>query len=330
MINRRSLTRALMATPALSALPSFIPTASAATAWKPERPIRFVVGFAAGGSTDTSARLIANAIGTPLGQPIVVENRVGAAGNLGSENVARSAPDGYSFVVASIGTHATNQFLYPDMPFHVVRDFTPVSLVLVSGTVLVIRSGLDFKSVADLIAYAKQNPGKLNLGTGGSGSSQHFAGALFENRAGVTFTHIPYRGGAPAMADLVAGRVDVIFSPLAEAMGFIRSGKIHPLGTSRLERTPATPELPAIAETVPGYEFNSWIGLFGPAKLPEPIVTRMSDEIAKAVATPETRQRMEELGYIPAGGDAKAMAEVQARDVKLMEELARLTGLYKG
>lgn len=319
-----------MATPILPALPAFTRTASAASGWKPERPVRFVVGFAAGGSTDTSARLIANGIAGPLGQPVVVENRVGAAGNLGSENVARSAPDGYSFVVASVGTHATNQFLYPDMPFHVVRDFTPVSLVLISGTVLVVRPTLEVRSVTDLIAYAKQNPGKLNLGTGGSGSSQHFAGALFENRAGVTFTHIPYRGGAPAMADLVASRVDVIFSPLAEAMGFIRSGQIRALGTSRLERMPATPNLPAIAETVPGYEFNSWIGLFGPAKLPAPIVERMSAEVAKVVRTDATRKRMEELGYIPVGGTAQDMAEAQRRDVAAMEELARLTGLYSG
>jgi len=328
-MNRRSLARILTATPILSTLPSFVRPA-AADGWRPERPVRFVVGFAAGGSTDTTARLVANAIAAPLGQPVVVENRVGAGGNVGSENVARSAPDGYSYVVASVGTHATNQFLYPDMPFHVVRDFTPVSLILVSGTVLVVRPTLEARSVTELIALAKKNPGKLNLGTGGSGSSQHFAGALFENRAGVSFTHIPYRGGAPAMADLVAGRVDVIFSPLAEAMGFIRSGQIRALGTSRLERMPATPDLPAIAETVPGYEFNSWIGVFGPAGLPAPIVDRISAEIAKAVRTEDTRKRMQELGYIPVGGGAQEMADVQKKDLALMEELARLTGLYSG
>jgi tripartite-type tricarboxylate transporter receptor subunit TctC len=322
-MDRRALLRALGAMPLLSTLPA---AAQTAPAWRPDRPIRFVVGFAAGGSTDTSARLVANAIGGPLGQPVVVENRVGGAGNIGSEHVARSAPDGLTYVVASVGTHATNQFLYRSLPFHVVNDFTPVSLVLVSGAVAVVRPSLPVRSVAELIAHARANPGKINLGTSGVGGTQHFAAALFEQKAGVQFTHIPYRGGAPAMADLVAGRLDLVFSPLAETMSFIQSGQVRPLGVTRLERMPGLPEIPPIAETVPGYEFNSWIGVFGPARLPAGIVRTMSDIIAAAVRTPEVNARMTELGYLPMGGGAEQMAELQRRDVALMEELVRLTG----
>ncbi|BDG73279.1 Bug family tripartite tricarboxylate transporter substrate binding protein [Roseomonas fluvialis] len=321
-MDRRSLLRALGAAPLVPALPA----RAQAPAWRPDRPIRFVVGFAAGGSTDTSARIVANAISPRLGQPVVVENRVGAAGNIGSEHVARSAPDGHTFVVASVGTHATNQFLYRALPFHVARDFSPVSLVLVSAAVIVVKPSLPVNSVAELVAYARANPGRLNIGTSGVGGTQHFAAALFEQRAGVQFTHVPYRGGAPAMQDLVGGRLDLVFSPLAETMSFIQSGQVRALGVTRTERMPALPDIPAIADTVPGYAFNSWIGIFGPARLPAPIVNAMSQAIAEGVRQPDVNRRMTELGYLPVGGDAEAMADLQRRDLALMEELVRLTG----
>jgi tripartite-type tricarboxylate transporter receptor subunit TctC len=322
-MNRRGLLRALGTMPLLPALPAL---AQPTVAWRPDRPVRFVVGFAAGGSTDTSGRLVANAISGSLGQPVVVENRVGAAGNIGSEFVARSAPDGLTYVVASVGTHATNQFLYKNLPFHVANDFTPVSLVLVSAAVAVVNPALPVRSVADLIAHAKANPGKLNIGTSGVGGTQHFAAALFEQKAGVEFTHIPYRGGAPAMADLVAGRLDLVFSPLAESMSFIQSGQVRALGVSRTERMPALPDVPPIADTVPGYAFNSWIGIFGPARLPVPVVRTMAEAIAAGVRTPEVNQRMTALGYLPVGGGPEQMADLQRRDLATMEELVRLTG----
>lgn len=321
-MNRRSLLRAISAAPLLP----MSTVAQNAPAWRPDRPIRFIVGFAAGGSTDTTARIVANAIGGTLGQPVVVENRVGGAGNIGSEHVARSAPDGHTYVVASVGTHATNQFLYRNLPFHVVRDFTPVSLILVSGAVAVVRPSLPIRSIPELIAHARANPGGLNLGTSGVGGTQHFAAALFEQKTGVRFTHVPYRGGAPAMADLVAGRLDLIFSPLAETMSFIQSGQVRPLGVTRAQRMPALPDIPPIADAVPGYEFNSWIGIFGPANLPAPIIRTMSEGIAAAVRSPEVNQRMVSLGYLPLGGSAEDMASLQHRDVALMQELVRLTG----
>ncbi|MBS7812829.1 Bug family tripartite tricarboxylate transporter substrate binding protein [Roseococcus pinisoli] len=319
-MKRRDLARGLVAAPLLSTM------ATAQTTWNPDRPVRFVVGFAAGGSTDTSGRVVAEAISGALGQPVVVENRVGASGNIGSEFVARSAPDGQTFIVASVGTHATNQFLFRNMGFHVIRDFTPVSLVVISGALMAIHPSVPAQNLAEFIAYAKANPGKLNMGTSGPGSTQHFAGALFEQKAGVQFTHVPYRGGAPAMSDLIAGRLDVIFAPLPEVLPFVQSGQVRPLGVTRPERMPAVPNLPAIAETVPGYDFSGWIGIFGPAGLPQPIVQRVSAAIAEAVRKPQTQARLEQLGYIPVGGTAEALAERQRVDYALMEELVRVTG----
>ncbi len=322
-MNRRSLLRAIGAAPLV---PASSVLAQGAATWRPDRPVRFVVGFAAGGSTDTSARLVADAISGPLGQPVVVENRTGAAGNIGSEFVARSAPDGLTYVVASVGTHATNQFLYKHLPFNVVDDFTPVSLVLASAAVAVVKPSLPVRNVAELVAHARANPGKLDIGTSGVGGTQHFAAALFEQKAGVSFTHIPYRGGAPAMADLVAGRLDLIFSPLAEAMSFIQSGQVRALGVTRTQRMPALPDVPPIAETVPGYEFNSWIGIFGPARLPPNVVAGMSGLISAGVRKPEVSRRMASLGYLPVGGGPEEMARTQRRDLATMQELVRITG----
>jgi tripartite-type tricarboxylate transporter receptor subunit TctC len=215
------------------------------------------------------------------------------------------------------------------MGFHVVRDFAPVSLVLLSGCVVVVHPSLPIQNVSELISYARANPGRLNLGTSGPGGSQHFAAALFEQKASVRFTHIPYRGGAPAMLDLVAGRLDIIFSPMAEAMPFVHSQQVRPIGVSRLQRVPSLPTIPTVAETVPGYEFNSWIGIFAPAGTPANIIQAMSKAIADAVRVPDVRQRLEDLGYLPVGGSSEEMADLQRRDVALMEELARLTGLVE-
>jgi tripartite-type tricarboxylate transporter receptor subunit TctC len=321
-MQRRGLLRALGAAPLFPALPALSQTAP----WRPDRPVRFIVGFAAGGSTDMSGRLVANSISGPLGQPVLIENRVGGAGNVASEHVARSAPDGLTYVVGSIGTHTTNQFLYRNLPFHVVNDFTPVSLVLISASVIVVNPALPVRSVAELVAHARANPGKLNVGTSGVGASQHFAAAVFEQKAGVRFTYVPYRGGAPAMTALISGQLDLVFSPLSETMSYIQSGQVRPLGVSRTERMPALPDVPPIADTVPGYDYNSWIGIFGPARLPAPIVSAMSELIAAGVRTPEVNRRMTELGYLPVGGGAEAMAELQRRDLAAMEELVRLTG----
>ncbi len=311
----------------ISALP-LLPAAAAAqgASWTPDKPIRMYVGFAAGGSTDTTARIVGQAISPGLGQQVVIENRTGAGGNVASEAVARAAPDGYSLVMASMGTHAANQALYKDLPFHVVRDFSAVSLVCLSYALLVVHPSVPVKTVAELIAYAKANPGKLNAGTGGGGSSQHFAAAVFEHVAGVQLTMVHYRGGAPATADLVSGRVDLIFAPTVEALEQVRAGKLRAIATSRPKPLDVLPEVPTMTATLPTFEFRSWLGVFAPAQTPAPIVNRISREIAAAVKRPEVRQKLEELGYEPVGSTAEEFAAFQAAEVPKMAEIVRISG----
>ncbi|RYJ00433.1 MAG: tripartite tricarboxylate transporter substrate binding protein, partial [Acetobacteraceae bacterium] len=292
--------------PALAALPLAARSHDArAQQWSPDRPIRLFVGFAAGGSTDTTARIVAQAITPALGQSVLVENRTGAGGNIASEAAARATPDGYTLVMGSMGTHAVNQALFPNLPFHVARDFAPVSLVVLSPVLLVVHPSVPARSVAALIALAKARPGGLNCGTGGAGTSQHFAAVLFEQQAGVRFTQVAFRGGAPAMAELVAGRIDLIFSPVIEALQQVRAGQVRALGVSRREPSPQLPETPTIGRDLPGYAFGSWLGVFAPAGTPAPVVNRLSAEIAAAMAQPETREKMIQLGYEPVGSTAE-------------------------
>jgi tripartite-type tricarboxylate transporter receptor subunit TctC len=316
-MKRRSLTLSLAGLPL---------AARAQPAWSPDRPLRLVVGFAPGGSTDTTARIVAQAITAGLGQSVLVENRTGAAGNLANEQVARSAPDGHTLVMGSMGTHATNAALYRNLAFDVVRDFVPVSLVALSACLLVVRSALPAASVHDLVARARAEPGRLNCGIAGAGSSQHFAAALFEHQAGVRFTQVAYRGGAPAMADLVSGRLDLMFTPVVEAIEQVRAGQVRALGITRSSRSPQLPDIPAVAEQLPGYSFNSWLGVFAPAGTPAPAVLRLSDEIGRALRTPEVRGRLEQLGYEVVGSTPEQFAAFQRAELPRVTELVRLSG----
>lgn len=312
--------------PMLAAVPLLPGLARAQAAWAPDRPVRFVVGFAPGGSTDTTARVVAQGISAGLGQQVVVENRTGAAGNIATEFVARSAPDGHTLIVASMGSHATNAALYRNLPFDPVRDFAPVTLVALSAALLVVRKELPVGSVAELIARARANPGALNCGTAGAGSSQHFAAALFEHRAGIRFTQVAYRGGAPAMADLVSGRLDLMFTPVVEAMQQVRDGQVKALGITSTRRSPALPEAAPIGEALPGYEFNSWLGLFVPAATPRPAIERLSREVAAALRSPATRDRLEQLGYQPVGSTPEEFASFFAAEMPRVAELVRISG----
>jgi tripartite-type tricarboxylate transporter receptor subunit TctC len=311
--------------PALAGLP-LLPAAARAQSWQPDRPIRLLVGFAAGGSTDTAARILAQAISPGLGQQVVVENRTGAGGNVATEAVARAAPDGYTLVMASMGTHAVNQALYRNLPFHVARDFAPVSLMVYSTSVVVVHPSVPIRSIAELIAAAKAKPGGLNVGTGGSGSSQHFSAAQFEHEAGVKFTLVHYRGGAPANADLVSGRVDVVFSPIIEAIQQIRGGQMRAIGVSSPQRSALMPDVPAIAETVPGFVFRSWLGVLAPAGTPAAAVARISAEIQAVMKRPEMQERVAQLGYEAVGSTAEEFATFQQAEIARTAELVRISG----
>ncbi len=319
MLTRRALA------PLLAAFPSAL-AAQSARPWNPDRPVRMLVGFTAGGSTDTTARVVAQAITPGMGQQVLVENRTGASGNIASEHVARSAPDGHTLVMASMGTHATNAALFRNMTFDVVRDFAAVSLVAMSSNLIALHPSQPFRRVSELITYARANPGKLNCGIAGAGSSQHFAAAMFEHAAGVRFTQISFRGGAPAMAELASGRIDLVFSPVVEAVELVRGGQVRALAITRPQRAALMPDLPTVAEDLPGYTFSSWLGVFAPAGTPAPVIERFSREIAAAMRRPDVRTRMEQLGFEAVGSTPEEFAAFQRAELPRVAEMVRISG----
>jgi tripartite-type tricarboxylate transporter receptor subunit TctC len=281
-----------------------------AQAW-PARPIRFVVPYPPGGPLDQVARALAEQLRAPLGQPLTVENRPGAGGNIGADLVAKAAPDGYAIVMGAVATHAINPYLYAKMPYDANRDFAPVTRIAIVPNVLVLNPAtaekLGIRSVGDLIAYARRNPGKLNYASGGNGSAGHLAGELLEAQAGVSMVHIPYGGAAPAQLGLLAGQTDLMFDNLASATPQIRAGKLKAFAVTTAQRSSFFPELPTIAEGgLKDFDISTWFGVFAPAGTPAPIVERLNAEFTKALASPEIRERLAKMGAEPAPLDPEA------------------------
>jgi len=274
--------------------------AHAQTAW-PTKPIRMLVGFAAGGSTDVSARLIAQALSERLGQPVIVENRAGAGGNIVAEAAAKADPDGYTLLMSTSTTFATNPNLYKTLPFNVQTDFAPIALTAFIPNLLVVHPSVPANNLAEFVAYQKANPGKLNYGSAGNGSSQHIAGELFNSLSGGRMMHIAYRGGALAVNDLLGGQLQVIFAPLVEVLQLVRSDKVRALGITTTKRSPLLPDVPPIAETLPGYEIALWNGLVAPAKTPPEIIDRINKATIDALRSPELKAKLAEQGSEPAG-----------------------------
>ncbi len=324
MQRRRLILTATGTAAAAAAAP--LAAARAQAEWSPNRPVRIVVPFAAGGSTDVTARLVGEALAERLGQPVVIDNRPGAAGNIASEHVARSAPDGYTLIMATTTTHATNPALYRNLPFDVRRDFTAVSLVAFTPNLLVVHPSVRANSVAELVALAKAEPGRLNYGSAGPGSSQHLSAALFAQRAGIEMTHVPYRGGAPAAADLVAGRIQLVFNAVIEVLPQVRAGQLRALGVTTRNRATQLPDVPAIGETIPGFELAVWVGLFAPSGTPAPAVARISREVQALLRTPRLKDRIVELGSEPVGTSAEEFAAFHAAELPKIAELVRLSG----
>jgi len=269
----------------------------------PNHPVRIVVPFPAGGTTDILARATAQKLTETLGQPFVVENRPGAAGNIGAEIVAKSPPDGYTMLMGTVGTHAINASLYEKMPYDHVKDFVPVVLVAGVPNVLVVHPSVPAKSVQELIAYAKANPGKLNFASSGSGTSIHLSGELFKTMTGVSMQHVPYKGSAPALADLTGGQVQLMFDNLPSALPLIKAGKLRALAVTSLARASALPDVPTVAESgLPGFEASSWFGLLAPAGTPKDVITKVNAEVAKWLATPEAKEKLAAHGAIVASG----------------------------
>jgi tripartite-type tricarboxylate transporter receptor subunit TctC len=268
----------------------------------PTRPIHFVVPYPAGGPLDTVARLLGQKVSESLKQPVVVENKPGAGGNIGAEFVAKSPPDGYTLLMGAVATHAINPTLYAHIPYDAVRDFVPVTQVASTPNVLVVNPSLPVSNVRELIRYAKAHPGELNFGSGSTGSAGHLAGELFNAMAGVKMVHVPYKGAGPAMQDLIAGRVQLMFDNFASASAQIQAGRVKALAVTTAKRSELASELPTIAESgLPGFDINTWFGVFAPAGTPPAIVERLHDEFVRALKDTGVRETMIKLGAEPVG-----------------------------
>jgi tripartite-type tricarboxylate transporter receptor subunit TctC len=276
----------------------------------PAKPVRFVVPFPAGGTTDIIARLLGERLSQKFGQQFVIENKAGAAGNIGAEAVAKADPDGHTILMGTIGIYSINQHLYPKLGFDAVKDFAPVSLVAKVANVLIVNPGVPAKTVQELVAYAKANPGKLNSGSPGSGSSGHLSIELFKMLTGADIAHVPYRGSAPMLTDLLGGQVQMSIDNLPSALPHIREGRLRALGVTTAQRWPATPDILTVAEQgVAGFEATAWFAVSAPAKTPDAIVQRLSTEIDRIIKVPEMAAKMREQGAEPVGGAPSVLAE---------------------
>ena len=273
----------------------------------PTKPIRLLVGYSPGGPNDTQARLVGQRLAANLGQPVVVDNRAGADGIIAADAVARATPDGYTLILVSAG-HAISHNFHRSMPFDPIRDFQPIIQLSTSPFVLVTHPSLKAQSVAELIALARAQPGRLIYGSAGSGSSLHLAAALFNVMAGTSMVHVPYKGGAPATTDLLAGQVQLMFNNVVSSLPHVRSGKLRALGVTSAARSAVFPDTPAIGETLAGYEVSAWYGILGPAKMPAPLVRQLNGEIANVLALPDIRTKMSALGLDVVGGSPERLA----------------------
>jgi tripartite-type tricarboxylate transporter receptor subunit TctC len=318
MLNRRFVTAGLLAA---AALPS--------ATWAQARPIRIVVPFAAGGPIDVTARLLADAVKDSLGT-VIVENRPGAGGNIGVSQVAKAAPDGLTLGIATTASHGINPWLFKELPYDPAKDFAPITQMLRVPNVLVMNAEaakrLNIQSVRDLIAYAKANPAKLNYGSGGNGSAGHLAGELFKNRAGIFALHIPYNGANPAQLGLLSGQVDFNFDNLAAAAPNIRSGKLKALAVTSTQRTPLMSDVPTVADTLPGFEIDTWWGLVAPAGTPAEVVNKLNAAFTAALNSAEVKQKFAGLMAEPAPSTPAQFATFMQRERAQYEKVVKISG----
>jgi tripartite-type tricarboxylate transporter receptor subunit TctC len=295
----------------------------------PTKPVRLVVPFPAGGTTDILARAVAQKLSEAWGQQVIVDNRPGAGGNIGSDLVAKSKPDGYTLLMGTVGTHAINPSLYKNMPYDHVKDFAPVILVAGVPNVLVVNASLPVHSVPELIAYAKANPGKLNFASSGNGTSIHLSGELFKAMTGVEMTHVPYKGSAPALTDLIGGQVQLMFDNLPSSLPFIKAGKLRALAVTSGARAAALPDLPTLAESgLPGFEASSWFGVLAPAGTPRDIVAKLNGAIAGWLASPEAKEKLLAQGAVAAGGTPDDFARHIAAETSKWAKVVKASGAH--
>ncbi len=293
----------------------------------PDKPIRLVVPYAPGAAADQLARALGERLAQALGQTVVVDNRAGAGGTLGADNVAKAPADGYSLVLGTDASHATNVFLSRRFPYDPVKSFTPIVSAAVNHIVLVVHPSLPVKTVTELIAYAKANPKKLSFGSSGPGSAHHLAGELLNEKAGIDMVHVPYKGGGPAMTDLIGNNLQVLFASMATARAHIESGKVRPIAVVEAKRFQGLPSLPTIGDTVPGYAIESWFALFGPAGLPPAMTARLNAEINKVLSQPALRESLEKAGMSATGGKPDDLAALLKSELAQREKLVKAAGI---
>jgi tripartite-type tricarboxylate transporter receptor subunit TctC len=294
----------------------------------PSRPITYVVPFAAGGTTDILARAIGNKLGPALGTSVVVENKPGAGGNIGSDFVAKAAPDGYTILGGTISSHAINVSLYPNMPYDPIKSFTPVTLIGTLPNVLVVNADSPYQTLQEVISAAKAKSETLTFGSSGNGTSQHLSGELFQSMTGSKMLHIPYKGSAPAMQALLGRQVNLVFENILSAVPLIQSGKLRPLAVTSGTRASSLPDVPTLSEAgLPGYEIVSWQAVFAPAGTPQPVVQRLSTEIGKIINEPEVKARLAGLGVEPSGAGPAELGALQRSEVAKWAKLVKAANI---
>ena len=292
----------------------------------PDKPIKIVVTFTTGGAPDILARLIGERLTAAWGQPVIVDNKPGAGGNLGADFVAKAPPDGYTIVVGTVGTHSINGALYSKMPYDMVKDFTPITLLATTPNMLVINNDVPAKNLKDFIALGKKE-GKMTFASSGAGTSIHVSGELFKTMTGIDMVHIPYKGRATAIPDLLGGRVTMMFDNMPSSLALVREGKLRALGVTSSMRSPAAPDIPTIAESgLPGFDAVSWFALFAPANTPKPIIDKLQTEVRKILKTPDIRKRLADNGLDPVGGTPEELAAYQKSEIGKWAKVVKDSG----
>jgi tripartite-type tricarboxylate transporter receptor subunit TctC len=307
----------------LSALTATTATSALAQGF-PSKPIRMVVTFPAGGAPDILSRLFADK--AQIGQPVVVDNVPGAGGNIGADRVAKAAPDGHTLVMGTVGTHSINGALYTKMPYDMVKDFTPVAHVASAPNLLVVNNDLPVKTVAELITYLKANPNKLSFGSPGIGSSVHVSGELFKSLTGTTMQHVPYKGRQFAIPDLVGGQIQLMFDNMPSALPMAKEGKIRAVAQTTAKRSAAAPDVPTVAETVPGFEATTWFAVFAPAGTPKDVVAKINAEMQRVFKLPDVVEKMKALGLEPWISTPEELAKYQATEMVKWAKVVKDSG----
>ena len=319
------MTRCLLTLAAVAAL--LMTAAESGAQNYPTKSIRLVAPSTPGDAPDVIARLVAERLSVALGQQVVVENRPGAGGVVGSEIVAKAAPDGYTLIMGNAGSHGINAAVYSSLPYNILKDFAPISQIAVAPNVFVVNPELPVKTIPEFIAYAKARPGQLSYASGGNGSSSHMSMELLKSMAGIDVVHVPYKGSTPALTDVIGGQVALMSVNMPPAVPHVKAGKLRALAVTTRMRSPSMPDLPTVGESLAGYETVAWFGVLAPAGTPKDVVNRLSTEIGRIARSAEMRERLAGMGAEPVGGTPDEFAAVMARDIAKWTTLAKSVGI---